>query len=320
MKAIPRAYWTILAVLWIAGFFAGRVYAQQEQIPSVVALAAGAALLVELSLYAALAFEPLRVRMPAPLTAVSGAVIYMVYSLPCHVFDPRSAALLLAGGLLVVRWYRGRPPNTVRDVLFLALFAAPLLLKLFPDVYARPHPELRLDILGQLFWIRCAMLMVMQMRPQAGLGFGFWPSGAEWRIGVRWFGLLLPVLVAGIYATGFARFQWPATVWWQTAGAALATFFGILWVTALFEEFFCRGLLQQWLETWTGNRTVALVLASLLFGCIHLGFRQFPNYRMAGLAAVAGIFYGLSFRGGAGIRAATVTHALTVTVWKTLFR
>lgn len=285
-----------------------------------MALAAGAAMLIELSLYAALAFAPLRDRMPAALTAVSGAVIYMVYSLPCSVFSPRSAAMLLAGGLLLMRWYRGRDAGPVRDILFIALFASPLLLKLFNDVYARPYGDLRLDILGQLFWIRAAMLIVHQMRPQPGINFGFWPEAREWRIGAKWFLLLLPALVAGLYVTGFARFQWPVQPWWQVAGSAAATFFGILWVTALYEEFFCRGLLQQWFEGWFGHPAVALVLASLVFGSVHLGFRQFPNYRMAALAALAGIFYGLSFRGGAGIRAAMVTHALTVTMWKTLFR
>ena len=37
------------------------------------------------------------------------------------------------------------------------------------------------------------------------------------------------------------------------------------------------------------------------------------------LAAVAGVFYGMAFRTGKGIRAAMVTHALTVTTWKTFF-
>mgnify|MGYP003336495315 CR=1 FL=1 len=44
-----------------------------------------------------------------------------------------------------------------------------------------------------------------------------------------------------------------------------------------------------------------------------------PRRRFALLAAVAGVFYGMAFRTGKGIRAAMVTHALTVTTWKTFF-
>jgi membrane protease YdiL (CAAX protease family) len=58
----------------------------------------------------------------------------------------------------------------------------------------------------------------------------------------------------------------------------------------------------------------------VLFGLAHLGFRQFPNWRFAVVAGVAGVFYGLAYRRGGGIRSAMVAHAFTVTAWKTLFR
>jgi membrane protease YdiL (CAAX protease family) len=90
------------------------------------------------------------------------------------------------------------------------------------------------------------------------------------------------------------------------------TFFGALWVLALGEELFFRGLLQQWLSDWMRNPWAGLVLTSLIFGAAHLWY----DWRFAVLAAIAGLFYGFAFMQGKGIRAAMVTHALTVTTLK----
>jgi membrane protease YdiL (CAAX protease family) len=97
----------------------------------------------------------------------------------------------------------------------------------------------------------------------------------------------------------------------------IGAFVPILWVVALSEEFFFRGLLQQWIEQWTGNPNMALVVAALVFGCAHLGFhRIFPNWRWAIVAAILGIFCGLAWRNSRSVQAAMVTHALIVTVWQ----
>jgi membrane protease YdiL (CAAX protease family) len=98
---------------------------------------------------------------------------------------------------------------------------------------------------------------------------------------------------------------------------AVATFAGVLWVLAVAEEFFFRGLLQQMLTSVLGSRTAGLVLASLIFGAVHLPYRAFPNWHFAVLAACAGLFYGRAYQQAGSIRAAMVTHALVVTVWKT---
>jgi len=52
---------------------------------------------------------------------------------------------------------------------------------------------------------------------------------------------------------------------------------------------------------------------------VHLWYRPFPNWRIAILAAVAGVFYGLAYRQARSIRASMVTHALTVTAWRLFF-
>jgi hypothetical protein len=50
-----------------------------------------------------------------------------------------------------------------------------------------------------------------------------------------------------------------------------------------------------------------------------LGNGGFPNWPFAITAAVAGWFYGASWREAGGVPAAAVTHTLTVVVWAFLF-
>src|ERR1039458_2898268 len=67
-------------------------------------------------------------------------------------------------------------------------------------------------------------------------------------------------LVAGIplaWATRLVHLG-PGMPMWKIA----ATFVGVLWVVALSEEFFFRGLLQQWMVQWTGRPAWALAGAS----------------------------------------------------------
>ena len=315
-----RSYLLAVLLLCVLGIAAARVYAQQQDIPGGLAAALLPALLIECALYLALAFPEVRDRLPLSLTALSGAAVYLLYSLPGGVFRPLSLAALAAGGFLAVYWFRWFGRSRLTDLLFLAVMAAPLAARFFPHLYAPPHENLRLDILGQLFWIRAGLTAVLRTRPQAGIGFGFWPRAREWRVGALVFAAALPVIAFASPALGFARFGPPDWPWWKLSAVGAGTFCGILWVTALSEEFFFRGLLQQWLEEWTGSPRCALIGASLAFGSVHLGFRQFPNWAFVALAALMGVAYGLAFRYGGGIRAAMVAHALTVATWKTLFR
>ena len=92
-----------------------------------------------------------------------------------------------------------------------------------------------------------------------------------------------------------------------------------LWVLALGEEFFFRGLLQQWMTAWLRSEWAGLLVASLVFGAAHLWYRQFPNWRISAIAALLGLCCGLAFRNARSIRAPMVTHALVVTTWRIFF-
>jgi len=317
---MSRRYGVALAVLWLAGFVAAALVIQIQHIGPGIVFPVLAAVLLETSLYASLAFEEVRCRWRWQWVAVLAAVPYLLYTVPLGLASFSSAAVLVIMAACAAAWFRFMPRNRIADFLFVAIMASPLIFKVFPLIYPKAHDKLRLDFLGQLLWVRAGVIAVLRDRPQSGVHFGFAPAGHEWSAGLRWFLYALPAVLGLVIATGFASFTAPQDPWWLVVATAAGTFLGIFWVVALSEEFFFRGLLQQWLTEITTSRWAGLVLASALFGAAHLGFREFPNWRFAAVAAVAGIFYGQSFEKGNGMRAAMVTHALMVTVWRTLFR
>jgi len=268
------------------------------------------AVVAEAILYASMARERWRQWWQPRLLIAAAPLSCALY----HVALPQSSlkSVLWLGAMAAAFVLVSPVLSRVRHgwALLLVLAAAPVLLKAFRPLYP-PAGELRMEFLGQLMWIRTTLLTILRdLKPEA-VGFGFWPEAREWKIGARYFLLLAPVALALSLITGFARPAWPVAAWPAVVLTAAATFFGIFWVVALSEEFFFRGLLQPRVGLWA---------ASALFGLVHLGFREFPNWRFAVVAAVAGVFYGLAFRTGGGIRASMVTHALTVVFWRTFFR
>lgn len=294
-----------------------------ENIPWQTALPAFA---VEAVFYVSLGSENFRARLeklPAPLLAAmltAAAVLpYCLATAAFGTFQWRALAwiALLAGASSF--WYVLLPKKPASDLLLLVFMAAVWLAALFKQWYVCPYPRLNLPVLGQLMWFRTGLFSMLSIRRVQGVGFGFWPGRREWKIGALTFAAFLPVAAALAHFIGFASPRWPSAGWEKTSLAAVGTFFGILWVVALAEEFFFRGLLQQWLASWTRSEAAGVILASLLFGSVHLFYRAFPNWKFAALAALAGVFYGLAFRQARSIRASMVAHALVVTAWKIFF-
>ncbi|MBE0660119.1 MAG: CPBP family intramembrane metalloprotease [Bryobacteraceae bacterium] len=317
---MSRRYGITLGVLVLAGIVAAVIVVQTQNIGLRIVLPALAAVLLEAALYASLAFEEVRCKWRWQAVALLAPVPYLLYTIPLGLASALSASVLVLIAATASAWFRIAPRGRVADFAYIALVAAPLLFKLFPLLYPKAHDDLRLDFLGQLMWIRAAIVAVLHDRPQRGIHFGFIPTRQEWLTGFKWFAFALPPVLGLVVWTGFASLEIPQAAWWKTAATTVGTFVGILWVVALSEEFLFRGLLQQWFEEITGKRWIALAAASILFGAVHLGFRGFPNYRFAAIAAIAGVFYGMAFAKGNGIRAAMVAHACMVAVWRTLFR
>jgi len=318
-------FWA-LPLFWLACAIAGYVVALQRGIPSSIVLAALPAFLIEATLFLTLGIESWRKKIEklppvgvAALLVLAAITPYCAASLAFGSFRWQSLAGigLLSG--LVAFWYVVLPQKPAADLLLLALMAGVVLAKVFASLYVRPHDRLPLEVLGMAMWIRTGAFALLSVRRVQGVGFGFWPSLREWKIGAVFFVLMLPVVAALAWWIGFAKFHPPESSWFRVPVIVLLNFFGTLWVLALGEEFFFRGLLQQWMTGWLRNEWAGLIATSLLFGAVHLPRGAFPNWRFAVLAAVAGVFYGLAFRQASSIRASMVTHALTVTTMTVFF-
>ena len=315
-----------LPLIWLACAVAGLLYAGQQNIPFRLALMALPAFLLEATFYAVLGIERWRARLeklpPVAVAAVltlAAVIPYCAASLAFGSFQWR--ALVWIGGLaaLAAVWYAVLPHKAPVDLAFLLLMALVVLTNILRKQYVNPAPKLRLDELSALMWIRTGAFAMLSVRRTKGVGFGFWPGRWEWMIGASYFLAFLPVVAGAAWAIGFAAPHAPVASWDKTTVLAIGTFFGVLWVLALGEEFFFRGLLQQWMGEWLGNQWLGLLVTSVLFGAAHLWFHAFPNWRFAILATLAGVFYGLAFRQAHSIRASMVTHALTVTAWRLFF-
>jgi uncharacterized protein len=281
------------------------------------------AVLLEICLYVAGGLRVVRERAEELPPGVLATVLTLLaplswaaYAIPFGYFSALAFASLLGLGLTASFWYLvfGRKP--MADGGFLLLLAIPMLLEVFKYLYPSPVERLPMHVLGAMMWYRTGLVVILAIRRMGGIGFGFWPTRLDWAIGVRNYLWFLPLGLGATFALRFADWK-PLQAEWRTALIAAATFFGVLWVLAVAEEFFFRGVLQQHLGRILGSDTAGLCAASLVFGAVHLPYREFPNWPFALLAAMAGVFYGRAYLQARSIRAAMVTHALVVTTWKT---
>ena len=324
----PARFRLALACVWALMIAAAIAYSQLQDIPARLTLAALPPFLLEAALYLLPAFEAPRERLRrfgaplarAALLAASMVVPYLYLMALAGGFRWPSLAWLALIAAAGAFWFALLPRSRAADLAFLALIAAVSLSRVFGGIYALPGENLKLEFLGELTWRRTGILAIVLLRPQDGIGYGFLPRAREWAAGLREYLYFAPAGLGLALAAGFVRFQPAGGPCWRLALLALGTFLGMLWFVALTEEFFFRGLLQQWLDAWSGRPLAGLLLASAAFGLVHLPFRAPPlNWRFALLAAAAGVFYGRAFRNGGGIRAAMVTHALVNTTWRLLF-
>ncbi|MEO8099226.1 MAG: CPBP family intramembrane glutamic endopeptidase [Acidobacteriota bacterium] len=315
--------WALLPIFWIACAVAGYLYTQPRGVPWDVFLAVAPAFLLEATLFLSVGMEQWRARLDrlpraavAALLTLAAVAPYVLASVPFGTLSWTHFGTLAGLAALLAFWYVLLPHNPFTDIGLLVVAAAVVLSKIFRDIYVRPDEHLALEALGTAMWIRTGLFAILSVRRVKGVGFGFWPTLREWKIGALHFVAFLPVAAALGWWINFTRPRWPAAGWEILLPL---TFFGVLWVLALGEELFFRGLLQQWLVAWLKSDWGGLVAASLIFGALHVFWGTFPNWRFAALASLAGVFYGSAFRQGKGIRASMVTHALTVTTWKIFF-
>jgi membrane protease YdiL (CAAX protease family) len=306
------------AVLGAAGVW----YARFKGIPDGAAFPLLAAFLAEYPFYLVLGFPSLRERLAGralPLWVVAAALL--PYGIACAgaiQFQPLGLARVAGFAAVLGLWYVVLPAVAAVDLVFLAILPAALLGAFLAAAMPPAVPVVRKEVefLAHLILLVMALLVLMLGRRVPETGFGFLPTAREWRIGALHF---LSFLAAGLplaLALGAAHWRTPPAPAWKVAG----TFVGLLWVIALSEEFFFRGVLMTWIAKWTRSAVWALLITSAIFGLIHLGYaRQFPNWRWALLAGWLGWCCGHARNQAGGIRAGVVTHALTVAAWRAFF-
>jgi uncharacterized protein len=154
------------------------------------------------------------------------------------------------------------------------------------------------------------------MRRIDGVGYAIgW--GAKWGLVIG--GSLLPFSVIAIPLELSERFR-QFSPRWSSATSLPFTALGILLLTAWPEEFLFRELLQNILSRVTGSDFTGWCTASVLFDLTHIANSHFPNWRYVWLAAIAGFFYGWTWKKTGSIFASALVHATVDTLWHFLFK
>jgi membrane protease YdiL (CAAX protease family) len=257
-------------------------------------------------------------RMQAVFLWLSALGPYLIFSLSTGTFE-RNSFYLLAGLTAVLSfWYALLPRRPAYDFGFLVIAAAPIVERVFARIYRSPDEHLQADILGHLMWIRLGIAALLVLRQWDPGAFGFWPRAREWRIGTLYYLISITPIVLLALGLHDVRFELRAGAWWQVAGIGIGTFFGILWVVALSEELFFRGVIER--AMLDRSRVAAVLVSAILYGCSHLWVHQFPNWRRAAVGTLLGVVFGAIYAQTGSVRAPMVTHAFVVATWRIFFK
>ncbi len=290
------------------------------------------AFLLEAIFYLGAVFEETRAwfgsihppRLQALLLWLSALAPYLLFSGLAGTLAARPFEILAVLTAILAYWYVLLPRRWAYDFGFLAVVAAPVILRVFGRVYLAPDRSLQNlrigDALGHLMWIRLAIVSLLVLRGWDPGAFSFWPNAREWKTGAWWFAIAVLPLCALAVCIGMVRWAPMREPWWQVAGLSIGAFFGILWVVALSEELFFRGVVERaCLDAW-GSPAAAILLSSVLYGLSHLWYRGFPNWREALVTAALGVPCGVAYLRTGSVRAPMVTHALAAVTVRVLFR
>jgi membrane protease YdiL (CAAX protease family) len=250
-------------------------------------------------------------RLAAPAVLV---VPYLFTAMSIGEFQWRFAfALALLPVLLsgVLEWAPKVQKLLWQDVVVLLVLAFTLELGLLSGAW--PHSGL--GSLPKLYLCDVALYVYLVVRGVEGAGYSFVPEASAFAIGAREWLFFLPFAFGLGFAVHFIRFYPRVHSAAHIAEGVLVTFL----LTAVPEEIFFRGLLQNLLEPHLG-RVRALAVASGLFGLSHFHKGAMFNWRYVLLAAIAGVFYGRAWRERRQLLASSVTHTGVDVVWSLWFR
>jgi uncharacterized protein len=248
-----------------------------------------------------------QVSLPAVL-----AVPYVMVSITAHVFQwswfALYALLPVAIASLLMRAAAADPDQRAdwRDAFILLVLGLAVDLRWFDSAWPAG-----LRALNELFLVDAGLYGFLAIRQLRGTGFNFHLKWSDWKTGSRELVFFTPIVVALGLALGFIHPHRNL----PGIGSALLRWILIFFFTAVPEELFFRGWVQNLLERRLGRRT-ALIVASILFGLSHFNKRSTHfNWRYVLLATIAGIFYGRAWRENRRIPASTITHASVDWLW-----
>jgi membrane protease YdiL (CAAX protease family) len=245
-------------------------------------------------------------------------LIYLVYLLGTNAFAVwrvGAVALFVFAALALAGSAERASPGTWQDFLLLA--AVWVAVKFGPSHKIWPYPEAKLAYAFTiLLAVNVALAAFVLMRRVSGVGYSIgW--GQKWGFYITAsFCLFACIAIPLGYVLHFIAFapQWHA--WKSLPFTAVA----ILFLTAWPEELLFRGLLQNMLARVSQSDLAAWWTASVLFGFSHITNLGFPNWRYVILAAIAGLFYGWTWRKTGSIFASAIVHGLVDVTWHFLFR
>jgi membrane protease YdiL (CAAX protease family) len=248
------------------------------------------------------------------LLPVTLALPYLFFSIPRHEFQFiyfAGLALLPVACSALIEFTQPEQKFTWQD--FVILFGIALILELRLFSGAWPYPGL--GSLPKLYLADVVLYVYLVVRQLDRVGYSYVPQLNDFLVGIREWAFFLPFALALGFATHFIRFipRHPSAS--MIVGALLITFL----LTAIPEELFFRGILQNLLEPRLG-RNAALVLTACLFGLSHFHKGATFNWRYVMLATIAGIFYGRAWRSRRHLFASALTHTLVDVVWSLWFR
>jgi len=252
------------------------------------------------------------------LLGTAAYVSYLLYAIGTSVFTfarAGEAALFVFVPLLLAASAKTAAPGTWQDFLIVA--GIWVVVKFHGARLLWPYPQGRAGyILTVLFALAVSLSVFLFARRLGGIGYTVgWGRGWTFYIFASFLVFCAVAIPLG-ETIHFVRFDPYAQDWRTLPGTAL----GILVFTAWPEEFLFRGILQNLLQRTTKSELAGWLLASVVFGFAHITNMGFPNWRYVLLAAIAGVFYGWTWRKSGSIFASALVHALVDTAWHFLFR
>jgi hypothetical protein len=252
---------------------------------------------------------PVTLRLIVPSVC---ALPYVLISVSAHIFRWQWFALYLALPV-VIAWLLEQAAaadpeqrGNWRDAIILLALGLSVDLRWFDGAWPSG-----LQALNKLLLVDVGLYGFLAIRQLSGVGFDFRFRWSDWKTGLRELIFFTPFVLTLGLALGFIH---PHANRPQV-GTAILRWVVIFLFTALPEELFFRGWVQNLLERRLGRRT-ALAMASALFGLSHFNKRAAHfNWRYVLLAGIAGIFYGRAWREHRRLAASTITHASVDWIW-----